>query len=205
MSEALRDHYKNLLDAYGDSHASAQYSSRQSQEARYAILAQVANLSGSKILDWGCGSGHLASWLAEQSLECSYTGVDIVDELLALGRHKHPEHRFGAMQDFDSETFDWVLISGVFNNRTEDNISFFHYHIAQLWQRCTKGMAFNLMSSWVDFEDPGLWYAQPEEVFAYMKSLTPYVSIRNDYVVKETPVPFEFAVYAYRRPHWKPS
>lgn len=205
MSEALRAHYQLLLAAHGDNHASAQYSSRESQEARYSILTQVAELEGSRILDWGCGSGHLATWLSRQGVNCNYTGVDIVPELLDLGRQKHPEHRFGLMQDFAEETFDWVLVSGVFNNRMDDNAAFFRHHVVQLWERCARGIAFNLMSAWVDYEDPELWYARPEEVFALMKSLTPYVAIRNDYVVKDTHVPFEFVVYAYRQPHWRPA
>jgi SAM-dependent methyltransferase len=200
MSEDLRAHYRNLLAVNGDNHASAQYSSRESQEARYAILTQVAELGGANILDWGCGTGHLATWLAGQGTECRYTGVDIVPEFLELARRKHPGHRFGLMQEFAAERFDWVLVSGVFNNRMADNATFFRHHIGQLWHHCEKGVAFNLMSAWVDYEDPGLWYARPEEVFALMKSLTPYVTIRNDYVVKETGVPFEFAVYAYRQP-----
>jgi len=104
------------------------------------------------------------------------------------------------MTDFEEEIFDWVLISGVFNNKISDNEKFFRDHVGMLWRRCRQGMSFNLMSRWVDYEDPELWYAQPEEVFAFMKSLTPYVTLRNDYVVKDTRVPFEFVIYAYRNP-----
>jgi len=59
------------------------------------------------------------------------------------------------------------------------------------------------MSSYVDFRDHELWYAKPEDVFAYMKTITPYITIRNDYVVKDTKVPFEFAVYAFKEPSRK--
>jgi hypothetical protein len=110
-----------------------------------------------------------------------------------------------ALDDFDGERFDWALVSGVFNNRREDNLSFFQDNLRALWSRCDRGIAFNLMSTWVDYQDPGLWYARPEDVFAFMKSLTPYVTVRNDYVVKSSPVPFEFAVYAYRLPSWSPA
>jgi SAM-dependent methyltransferase len=204
VGEDIRAHYQGLLSAHGDSHYSAQYSSRESQEARYTILSQVADLNGTRVLDWGCGTGHLATWLAEQGMNCRYTGVDIVPEFLEIGRQKHPEHRFGQMKDFEHESFDWILVSGVFNNRMDDNAAFFRDHVADLWKRCSKGLAFNLMSAWVDFEAPDLWYARPEEIFAQMKTLTPFVTIRNDYVVKSTSIPFEFVVYAYRQPRWRP-
>lgn len=205
MSDYLQAHYQNLLKMHGDTHHSAQYSSRESQEARYAILAQVADLSGQDVLDWGCGSGHFATWLNNINCHCHYTGVDIVPELLLLGQQKHPDHRFGMLSDFDGETFDWIIVSGVFNNRVEDNLSFFQHSISRIWRLCRKGIAFNLMSSWVDYEDPDLWYTRPEDIFVYMKSLTPFVVIRNDYIVKRTSIPFEYAVYAYREPHWEPQ
>ena len=200
MIKNLEDHYRSLLEAHGDTHVSAQYSSRESQEARYRVLCQIADLNDSAVLDWGCGTGHLLTYLAMNGVECSYTGVDIVPELLDIGRAKHPRHRFGEMTDIEEEIFDWVLISGVFNNKISDNEKFFRDHVGMLWRRCRQGMSFNLMSRWVDYEDPELWYAQPEEVFAFMKSLTPYVTLRNDYVVKDTRVPFEFVIYAYRNP-----
>lgn len=200
MNDALLKHYQGLWQTHGDTPATAQYSSRTSQEARYKILSEVADLNGTRVLDWGCGTGHLATWLHQRGIHCQYTGVDIVPDLLELGRKKHPNHRFGEMSDFASETFDWILISGVFNNRIEDNESFFREQINILWNKCSQGMSFNLMSSWVDFEDPELWYATPEKIFAYVKSITPFVTIRNEYLVKDVKVPFEFAVYAYRNP-----
>lgn len=205
MTESMRKHYQALLAEHGDSFAAVQYSSRASQEARFHILSEVGDLRHSKVLDWGCGTGHLATWLDKAGISCRYTGVDIVPEFLELAAEKHPAHRFGELGDFSDERFDWVLVSGVFNNRRDDNEAFFRQSIAALWSRCDRGIAFNLMSSWVDFEDPSLWYVDPGDTFGFMKSLTPFVSIRNDYIVKPGSVPFEFAVYAYRQPVLRPS
>jgi SAM-dependent methyltransferase len=199
-AEELRRHYQGLLNEHGDSFEAAQYSSRASQMARYAVLAQIADLRGVSVLDFGCGTGHLAAYLKEQAIDCRYTGVDIVEEFFPYARAKHPAHRFGLWEDFAGESFDYVFVSGVFNNRVDDNDGFFRTWAERLFARARKGLAFNLMSTYVDFQDAGLWYAQPERVFAFMKSLTPYVTLRNDYVVKDIAVPFEFAVYAFKAP-----
>lgn len=63
-----------------------------------------------------------------------------------------------------------------------------------------KGIAFNMMSSYVDYFDEALFYESPGQVFDFLKSnISPYITIRNDYLVKpEVKVPFEFAVYVYR-------
>ncbi len=196
----IRQHYQALLTQYGDTHESAQYSSAESQEARYAILLGVGDLSGKKVLDFGCGTGHLATYMNKNNIQCAYTGVDIVNEFFPLARAKHPQHRFGLWDDFQGEEFDYALVSGVFNNRMQDNSGFFEISIRRLFSCVREGLAFNLMSTYVDYQDKGLWYVAPEYAFGFIKSLTPYVTLRNDYVVKETPVPFEFAIYAYRHP-----
>lgn len=198
MNAAIAAHYRSLLLAHGDSHEAAQYSSRESQEARYAVLAQVGELQGARVLDFGCGTGHLATYLKQRGIGCRYTGIDIVGEFFAPARAKHPEHRFGLWEDFAGERFDYVLVSGVFNNRCDDNEGFFRQTVQRLFERTDRALAFNLMSAYVDWKDPDLWYVEPERIFALMKGVTPFVTLRNDYVVKRTPVPFEFAVYAYR-------
>jgi SAM-dependent methyltransferase len=198
IDESVRAHYRALVQQNGDSHVSAQYSSRESQEARFSVLVDVGDLDGQRVLDFGCGCAHLSEYLAARSIRCSYTGVDIVEEFFPIARKKFPDHRFGTWDDFASERFDYAFVSGVFNNRIHDNKYFFESTVALLLQKVEKGIAFNLMSSYVDFEDPHLWYTNPECVFKYMKTLTPFVDLRHDYVVKSGSVPFEYTVYAYK-------
>lgn len=201
MSEKLKAHYKELLMKFGDSAESAQYSSRESQERRFEILAQVANLNGSSILDFGCGSGHLAAYLDSKNVKFSYTGVDVVEEFFDIARAKNPGSRFGVLEDFEHENFDYIFISGVFNNKRKDNRKFYQESLKKLFGMCTKGIAFNLMSTYVDYKDAGLFYESPERVFRFIKQeVTPFVCLRHDYEVKPGVVPFEFAVYAYRVP-----
>lgn len=199
MSDELKAHYKDLLFKFGDSAESAQYSSRESQEKRFEILAQIADLNGSHILDFGCGTGHLAAYLRYRGLKFSYTGIDIVKEFFDIARAKNPGCRFGALEDFAHEKFDYVFISGVFNNKRKGNRKFYQESLRKLFGLCTKGIAFNMMSTYVDYKDAGLFYESPERAFRFVKQeLTPYVTLRHDYEVKPGVVPFEFAVYAYR-------
>lgn len=201
MSIKLTEHYKELLNQFGDSAESAQYSSRESQERRFEILSQIADLNGSNIIDFGCGTGHLATYLKAKGTVFNYTGVDVVEEFFDIARKKNPDSRFGLLGDFEREKFDYVFISGVFNNKRAGNRRFYEESIRKLFGMCTKGIAFNLMSTYVDYQDEGLFYESPERVFRFIKNeLTPFVTLRHDYEVKPGVVPFEFAVYAYRVP-----
>jgi SAM-dependent methyltransferase len=194
-------HYRELLEKHGDTAAAAQYSSRESQERRFRQLARIGDLQGSRVLDFGSGSGHLATWLEAQGIELRYTGVDIVPELLEVGRTKHPRHRFGRLEEFAGERFDYVLVSGVYNNRRDDNREFWQASVRELFALCERGLAFNMMSTYVDYEDPALFYEDPARAFAFVKKeLTPYVNLVHDYLVKDGSIPFEFCVQALRSP-----
>lgn len=194
----IKEHYEALLQEHGDSHLSAQYSSRESQEVRFRILADIADLNGKRILDFGCGTGHLATYLKANGVSCEYTGVDIVPGFFPVAREKNPEARFGLMEEFRWETFDYAFVSGVFNNRMDHNEAFYQQTVRQLLDMVTGGLAFNMMSTYVDYQDEGLYYEDPLKAFAFVKALTPFVTLRHDYLVKPNSIPFEFAIYAYK-------
>lgn len=199
MTMDVRAHYRRLIQTHGDTHEAAQYSSRESQESRFRVLTEIADLNGAKVLDFGCGTAHLATFLKEKGISCSYVGVDFVTEFFDFARAKHPEHCFGTWDELKDEEFDYAIVSGVFNNKTDNNEHFYKETVRDIFARVRKGFAFNMMSAYVDYFDEGLYYAKPEDVFAYVKSLTPYVTLRNDYLVKQGSIPFEFSIYAYKR------
>jgi SAM-dependent methyltransferase len=199
MINDIKAHYDDLLRKYGDSPEAVQYSSQASQERRFELLMRVGNLQGKSILDFGCGTAHLLDYMIRTGLEVNYYGVDIVDGFIDLCRKKHPQAHFGQLENFLSLTFDYVLVSGVFNNRMADNEGFYRSSLIELFKRCRYGLSFNMMSAYVDYQNPDLYYEYPEKVFGFLKrEVTPYVTLRNDYEVKPGVIPFDFTVYAYR-------
>ena len=58
-----------------------------------------------------------------------------------------------------------------------------------------------MMSTYVDYKDEVLFYESPEDAFTYVKKeITPFVTLRHNYLVKENSIPFEFIIYAYKFP-----
>ncbi len=53
-------------------------------EAFEEFLAENIEMSGSSVLDIGCGSGAALSYIAKKHPETYFTGVDINEELLSL-------------------------------------------------------------------------------------------------------------------------
>ncbi len=199
MIEDLQSHYKNLFIRHGDSPEAVQYTSLESQERRFKFLIEIGDLNGKSILDFGCGTGQLYAYLQAQGIAVNYHGIEIVDEFITLCQSKYPSQRFGKIDDFSDKTFDYVFVAGVFNNLTKNNQEFYQSTLKTLFGMTRIGLSFNMMSAYVDYQDPGLFYEYPENVFGFLKKeVTPYVALRNDYEVKPGVIPFDFTVYAYR-------
>ncbi|WP_368634250.1 class I SAM-dependent methyltransferase [Kurthia gibsonii] len=195
--DSIKQHYQNLFEKYGDSFKSAQWSDQSTQYKRFEVLCEIADLKNKRILDFGCGTGELANYFKQKDIHVEYTGVDIVENMLEFASKKHPKHRFTTLDKIENEVFDYILISGVFNNKTKRNKEFYEEIIKKLSGMCSKGLAFNMLSKYVDYYDEHLFYVYPEDVLSYVKQITPFVTLRNEYQLKENVVPFEFTTYLY--------
>lgn len=197
----ISEHYRDLFKKYGDRPEAVQWSNVETQEKRFAILMQIGDLNGANILDFGCGTGHLATFLERNNIKVSYTGVDIVPEMLECGKAKNPKAKFYVLDQFNTkEKYDYTFISGVFNNKIADNRKFYRDIIKKCFEKTLNGLAFNMMSYYVDYYDEFLFYEKPETVFSFIKNeISPYVTIRNDYQLKDGIIPFEFTTYVYKK------
>lgn len=201
--EALSKHYGGLVKRHGDSPESAQYADRETQERRMAVLCEIGVTKQSKVLDFGCGTGQLLSYLQRMlGYEGEYVGYDISPEAIELAQSAHPAGRFEVRNILDhpaEERFDYVLVSGVFNNLISDNRAFFEAISRRLMAQAEIGYAFNMLSRYVDYLDDGLYYEDPMHVFRFCKEqLSPLVTLRHDYAVRPGSIPFEFSIYVHR-------
>lgn len=191
--------YNKSLSQYGDT-AEAVQSRLVSQRYRFKVLTEIACLEDEKILDYGCGKGDLYPYLVEMGFRGCYTGFDVNPELIGLAKRKFPGTKFEVKdieEDEVREKFSYVLISGIFNNRISDNWSFMKNVLTKCFECTTKGLAFNALSTYVNFRDPPLFYASPEETFRFCVSeLSRYVTLRHDNL------PFNYTVYVYRKRDW---
>ena len=202
MKNIIEEHYRKLYLKYGDDAGSAQYSSKDSQYLRFKYLAEIADLDKQTILDYGCGTGAFYDYLLKiKKNPKKYIGIDIVDEFLIHCKKKFPKGVFLKPNEIENYEYDFGFASGIFNNIRDDNKEFWRKTIKKLFKRCKKGIAFNMMSEYVDYYDKDLYYESPEEAFKFVKNeVTPYVNLRHNYIVKKNSVPFEFIIYAYRNP-----
>ena len=84
-------------------------------------------------------------------------------------------------------------MSQVLNNRysSSDNFQVMCQAIQLAYNHSNHSVSIDMMSSYVDFENPELYYYQPEEIFKFAKSLTKKVKLLHDYR------PFEFCIQLF--------
>lgn len=197
-------HYESLARKYGATSQGVQYPDLAGHWARFRELVSIGVEAHSSVLDFGCGSGSLLDFLDQElSFRGKYLGIDLVDEQLMAARQKYPDAQF-ENRDLFSEGLpghaDYVLVNGVFNNRFDgiDAQGYMKEILRRLMPCARKGLAFNALSTYVDYMDASLNYFNPEDVFRFCKEeLSSLVNLRHDYFLKQNSPAFEFTIYVF--------
>jgi hypothetical protein len=65
--------------------------------------------------------------------------------------------------------------------------------VSEMFRRCRRGVVFNSLSTWASVQEQGEYYADPLEVVAWCRELSPWVVLRHDYL------PHDFTVFVARQ------
>lgn len=199
MKDSERDEIIRLYDdrfaEHGYGTATLGWRGVEDQQLRFEVLCDIADLSGARICDVGCGFGDLAAYLEHRFSDISYVGVDITPSLIKEAKQRRPELEFHCVDilqsGFDLRA-DYFLLSGALNYRFKDNWGLTTTMISKMWEQSNKGVAVNFLSSYVNFVRPHNYHHKPEDVFGFARSLTKRVALRHDYPL------WEFTAYLYR-------
>lgn len=199
----IKNHFKQLYKIHGDSPKSVHWADVKTQEKRFEILLEIDDDIKS-LVDVGSGLGDMYQYMQSRGFNGRYCGTDFVEEFIEASRRKFnsPNVEF-VLNDLKNDDlpigYDYLVLSGVFNNKSENNEDFMLNTIHKMFSVCNKGVAFNAMSTYVDYYDDFLYYTNPLEIFDCCKrNFTRKVVLRHDYLVKENSIPFEYTIYLYR-------
>ena len=186
--------YSEGLDQHGASPRSVGWKDAASQRLRFAKLAALLPADGAPISvnDLGCGYGALFAFLDELpgvTLE-RYYGYDISAAMLDRARQATDARAELIRAAAPTQTADWSFASGPFNVKDESSDAawegYVHDCVRSLAERSRRGFAFNLMTTFVDYRQDNLYYADPGAFFAFCKrEISPYVTLVHDYPLYE--------------------
>lgn len=149
------------------------------------------------VLDVGCGFGDLLGYLRSNGWRGRYTGIDVVDELVAEARRRYSSDLTAEFVCGDIAGFhgphraDLAVAIGVFNHRlNQDNLEFITETIHKMWTATAKVVVCDFLStsSEVERRDRDLYYADPARLYQLASGYSRRVMIHHAYM------PFEFQV-----------
>jgi SAM-dependent methyltransferase len=151
-------------------------------------------------LDIGCGYGHLLDLIKDKDLNIKYTGVDICSEMISYAKKKHPDNKFFCedILDFKEKKYDYIVCNGILTQKLNVSTLSMNYYskkiIKKMFKMCKKGIAFNLMSTHVNFQKENIYYCNPAEMLAWcMSEITSNVKLDASYKLW-----YEYTMYLYR-------
>ncbi|MET3889519.1 SAM-dependent methyltransferase [Bosea sp. OAE506] len=199
-------HYEDCLKQHGEGARAVDWKSEQDAAIRYDVMLGLIRPDPARVslLDFGCGLGGLYNHIgARGGHPIDYSGLDASKDFAEATQRLLPGVPVYC-QDIlvDSSglpQFDYVVMNGIFTRRHEmsyaDMMDYLQRLLSKAYEHARIGIAFNVMSQFVDWELETLFHASVADVSAFIGSrLSRNFTIRNDYGL------FETTYYIYREP-----
>ena len=99
---------------------------------------------------------------------------------------------------FDRQ-FDYVVCNGILTQKLEtaglEMDRFANRLVRQMFSLCTIGIAFNVMTTKVNYYSNNLYYRNPAELFSWcLSELSTHIKLDHSYPL------YEYTIYLYRNP-----
>lgn len=186
----VRSYFERRLHEHGASPRGSDWNSEASQHVRFEQLLKVAESRSFSILDYGCGYGALADYLAAKGFDADYYGYDILESAIETARQVHegrPRRAF-LTDSTQLPVCDYTVASGIFNVRGEQSFEGWTDYVIsvlhELDRLSRRGFASNFLTKYSDAEKmrPDLYYADPLFLFDYCKRhFSKNVALLHDY------------------------
>lgn len=183
--------YTDSLKEHGIDSKAVGWSTKEGQLLRFDKMVQVIEEKDKpfSVNDLGCGYGSMFSYFNDNSFNVSkYNGYDISDDMLKVAKEKIGDDvkvKLFKNSKLKSKS-DYSFVSGIFNVKfeEEDEIwkKFIEDTLKNLYSYSTKGFAFNVLTSFVDYKENHLYYADPMYFFNFCKkNFSKKISLIHDY------------------------
>ena len=128
------------------------------------------------ICDVGAGVCDLHKFLRKREIKHTYTGIEIVKEMVETAKNNYPEISVinqDLLADDYQQRFDFCVLSGTFNlpgkTNRNDWLEFVLSMIQKMYEISVVGIAFNALTTFSTFNDPELFYLDPKIALDYIK------------------------------------
>lgn len=194
--DSLRAHWDRMATSTADDCSKVDASLR-AQRMRFEAFVIHHDLAGASILDVGCGVGDFYAHLERRQIAADYFGADLSLKMVERCRERFPTGKFEAVNILDwnpPERFDYTTAFAIHNVRVEDGDKLLRDVTRRQFDLCRRAAHISLLTDRFAGFAPHIQPWRAEEVLTLALSITPYVTLRHDYL------PNDFSVTLYRQP-----
>lgn len=215
ITTLLGDYYSKTFQKYGATAKGVDWNDEDELLLRYdkmlAVLQKdflVRSENPATLLDVGCGWGGLLKHTRTIGVPIEYAGIDVVESMISAAKEMFPEERFVCGDVFeldDDEKFDFVVCNAMLTQKLGVSIpqmeQFAKDLVIKMFDLCRHGIAFNMMSTRVNFMVDNLYYQNPGELLSWLLTeVSPRVRLDHGYSSLGSGKGrfYDFTVYVYR-------
>ena len=190
--EEIINRYDNRFKEHGIDPLSLNWQDFKSQNKRFENILDFININNKKIIDIGCGFADLLKYIQEKKINFKeYTGTDINPNFINQCKKLYPERNFFNNnlfnEDLPKDNYDIALMVGMLSYKFKsfDNNHFIKEVINKAFSSVKETLIFDMQSSVTNPDYPTadhIHYQNPGEILDFALSLTPYVTIKHDYM-----------------------
>lgn len=194
--------YTNNLSKFGINHRAVGWNSIESQNLRFEKLLYLISNREKKITvnELGCGYGEFYKYLLNNNFNFrKFNGYDISKAMLNSCRKylSSPKELKLFNSPIINTKADYTFSSGVFNIPFKNSELQWNNHIEKtilnMYEYSKIGIAFNFLSSYVDFRSENLFYQNPEKILKFcLQNFGKKIHLIHDYPL------YEFTILIYK-------
>ena len=207
ISSKLQAHYAGCFANHGPTVQGVDWGSDAerhlaSQRRMLAVMrhGEAGTPTRPSLLDVGCGYGNLYELARELKVEVDYHGIDLCADMVTAARTRHPAAGWhvGDLLGFAKpRSFDYLVSNGVLTQKLDvsfpDMDRYARSLVRAMFDACRCGIAFNVMTTRVNFTQSHLYYKNPVELLGWcMEEITPCVRLDHGYRA------YDYTLYLYR-------
>lgn len=184
---------EGLLEREGTTPCGVGFRSKENQALRFAPLLGVIDGDSTSftVNDLGCGFADLNGYIRRKGLSMSaYRGYDLSEKMLDVAATRVGSEATLVRARKLDQVADYSFACGIFNMKLDasDDVwtEYMKAVIHNLHEHSSRGFAFNSLTTYVEYREPHLFYADPLEMFDYCKrEISPRVTMVHDYPLWE--------------------
>ena len=186
------------FDEHGDTFRGAGWTKSEAEaERRYDVMLDlVADQGDYTLLDFGCGTARLLDYATRTGVVggMDYSGLDLSQKVMDVCRNKHPDRHFYCIDVLSDDSglpvFDFVVMNGIFHYKgvmtQVEMLDYFGRLLTTVARHARRGLAFNVMSTHVEWERDDLFHLPLETATDFVADhVSRRFTLRHDYGLYE--------------------